>query len=682
MTIEAEFNAALKLHQAGQLDQAAAGYRRVLAAVPSLPAAMGYLGLVSAQRRPDQLARRLLVRASGLEPFDAAVLSNLGNVLVALGLGVDADRCYRRAAALAPDSGTVHFNLAALAPTSRQKASRYAAALACDPTSSAAMTGLAIVLDTLPGRSGRAWGRRAAVLWPAEPSTHLVISDHRLLRGDAPAAQAAAMRATALMMDPAPALFRLALAADRLRDLDAAGRDCRRSLALAPSLGEAHSLLGSLEFGMGYPAIAVAAYGRAAAIAPDESAQGNGLFALTFLAHDDPQAVVRANRRWGHGHRIDAADAPTRSLPPGGRLRVGYVSPEFTKHGFLSHLLPMLAHHDRSRFELFGYSQTPRSDEWTARVQQHFDRWRDIASLPLDRQAHAIRNDGIDILINLTSYLAHQRLLFARRMAPLQLAYGNFVSTTGLPTIDARITDQWLDPEHAPFLDHAERLVRLRTGYLSYAPPASPEIAPPPSLSAAFVTYGVFNNIAKASDAALAVWATILSRTNSARILLKGAGLDACRARDRILAAFAARGIGASRVELVGHVDADSDNLATIARADIALDPFPFNGGMSTLDTLWMGVPVVSLQGPSLVHRIGLTHLVRAGFADWVTDSAERYVDLAVALAAHPARLAELRRSMRERLRRSILFDAAAHTREVEAAYSALWAERARNAAR
>jgi predicted O-linked N-acetylglucosamine transferase (SPINDLY family) len=623
-----------------------------------------------------------LVRASGLEPFDAAVLSNLGNVLVALGLGVDADRCYRRAAALAPDSGTVHFNLAALAPTSRQKASRYAAALACDPTSSAAMIGLATALDTLPGRSGRAWGRRAAVLWPAEPATHLVISDHRLLRGDAPAAQTAAMRATALMMDPAPALFRLALAADRLRDLDAAGRDCRRSLALAPDMVVGHDLLAALELGCGFPEIAVAAYGRSTAIADDELADGSRLFALSFLPQDDPQALVRANRRWGRRRQASGSAVIPSTLSARQRLRVGYVSPEFVQHAFLSHFQPLLAHHDRNRFELFGYAQMLHGDIWTEKVRAQFDHWREVGALPLDDQAAIIRDDAIDILVNLSGYLGQHRLLFVRRIAPLQVAYGNHVSTTGLDSMDARLTDPWLEPEGAPFVDRQERLVRLHTGYLPYAPPESLDVDTLPALRAGKVTFGVFNNLAKVSDASIAVWASVLHRVPASRILIKGYGLNAARAQARVLDAFAQHDIGGSRIELVGQVSSRAGNFAALARADVALDPFPFTGGMSTVETLWMGVPVVSLAGPSLVHRIGLSYLARAGLIDWVADSIPRYEDLAVMLASDLKRLAELRRSMRERLRRSILFDAAAHTREVEAAYSALWAERARNAAR
>jgi protein O-GlcNAc transferase len=402
---------------------------------------------------------------------------------------------------------------------------------------------------------------------------------------------------------------------------------------------------------------------------------------LTFVSHDDPQAVVRANRSWGR--RRTAGGDSRRSFPrPDRRLRVGYVSPEFAGHAFLAHFQPLLANHDRDRFELHGYAQSPRSDAWTQKLREQFDHWHEIGHLPLGDQATVVRSDRIDVLVNLTGYLAHHRQLFAHRAAPVQLAYGNHVSTTGLATVDARLTDPWLEPQGAPFIDAEERLLRLETGHLSYSAPASPEVDALPALRSGVITFGVFNNIAKLSDAAIETWGEVLRQVPRSRILIKGYGLDSRRGQERLLAFFARQGIEPSRIDLIGHVTGQLDNFATLAKADLALDPFPFTGGMSTVETLWMGIPVVSLAGPSLVHRIGLSYLARAGFADWVVDSRHRYVDLAVALAGDLRRLAETRRTMRDRLRRSVLFDVAAHAREVEAAYLALAAERARQAAR
>jgi tetratricopeptide (TPR) repeat protein len=293
MTIEAEFNAALTLHQAGHLDRAIAGYRRVLAAAPSQPAVMAYIGLAAAQRRVDRAALVLLSRARGLAPTDASVLSNLANVLVSLGRGDEASRLYRQAAALTPGLTTIFFNLAGLTAVPAHKALRYRIALACEPTSLSAMIGLAAAMDAGVGRSGRVWVRKAVAMAPAESAPHLAMSDHRLARNEPAAALESAMRAATLTLDRAPALFRAALAADRLRALDDAARACRRAIALAPAMNQAHSLLASLEFGAGFPALAVAIYGRASAASVDELADGNRLFALTFVSHDDPQAHFR-----------------------------------------------------------------------------------------------------------------------------------------------------------------------------------------------------------------------------------------------------------------------------------------------------------------------------------------------------------------------------------------------------
>jgi protein O-GlcNAc transferase len=677
LTLEAVFNAAVTLHQAGRLEQASEGYRRTLAAAPHHPASMSYLGMAMAQSQKYSRAIDLLRRASALSPDDAAVCNNLGNALSAVGRREAAITAYRCAIVLAPPFCAPHFNSAVLEAEAGQRITGLERAVICEPTYVPALITLVSINDRLGrGATAARWARRATVLVPREAPVLLAASDHALSAGDPNRAAWLARRTLATGSDLAAALFRLGTATERLDDLDAAWRCYRRSIALDPAFAASHVTLGSLDLAFGRPSNAVTAYRRASASgAATAVADGNLLFALTFIAHDDPQVVIRENRRWARTHSLFGRLLPLPIRRAGShRLRIGYVSPEFVKHGFLRQLFPTLDHHDRSRIEVFAYSQARAADRWSVEVRDRVDHWRDISRLAIDDQAVAIRTDGIDILVHVTGYLALQRELFTRRMAPAQVAYINHVSTTGLPTIDGRITDAWLEPEGSAFLDAEERLLRLPSGFATYAPPDAPPVEPLPASRNGFVTFGVFNNIAKASDAALAAWARVLIRVPASRLLIKGYGLSATQARARIMAALDRHGIDAHRIELVGRIDDDLANLATVGRADVALDPFPFNGGLSTVETLWMGVPVVSLSGESFVHRLGLTFIGRAGLPALVASTVDEYVDRAVAVASDLDALAVLRRDMRERLRHSMLFDAARHTRELESAYEALLA--------
>jgi predicted O-linked N-acetylglucosamine transferase (SPINDLY family) len=671
--LDAVFNASVTLHQAGRLEQACNGYRRILAAVPHHPESTGYLGMALAQAERHREAAAFLRRASGLAPGDAAVHSNLGNALSSLDRPAEARRSYRRAIALAPAFCPPLSSAAMLEPRTEGRVIGAARSAACEPAYAPALIALVSVNDGL-GRIDLAerWSRRARAMLPQAASILLVSADHALAAGDAAASARIARRSLAVSGQDAATMFRLGVADERQGLLDDAGRHYRKGLVLDPAFVAAGIALGSLELGFGYPAMAERLYRRAATA----EAEGNRVFALSFLEHEDPQAIVRANHDWAarQGGAAPGRATPRRRRPE--RLRVGYVSPEFVKHGFLLCFLPALTRHDRSRHEIFAYSQATAFDRWSAEIRRHADHWRSLGYLSIDEQAAVIRDDRIDVLVNLTGYLAHQRSLFLERSAPVQIAYCNHVGPTGIAAIDARITDAWLEPEGASFLDADERLIRLGSGYVSYGPPEAPAVDALPALRNGHVTFGVFNNVAKLSAPALAAWARILDRVPRSRLLIKGYGLSAERARDRVSGMLRRHGIEAARVEMIGRVGDDLANLATVARADVALDPFPFNGGMSTLDALWMGVPVVSLSGPSLVHRIGLTHLSRAGLADLVATGVEAYVERAVALATDLDALATLRRGMRDRLQRSVLFDAERHTRELESVYARLIEER------
>lgn len=675
--LNTEFSASVTLHQAGQPEQASRGYRRVLAAVPDQPTVQGYLGMALAQVGHHAIAATHLHRSLALSHEDAAVHNNLGNALALLGRENEAILAYRKAAVLAPAYSEPHYGLAITGTGRRRNLATLLRTVVCDPGHIRALLSLAQI-DTRRVDLSKApyWLRRALSLSPENPFAHAIAANTWLAARRPDLARDAALRASGAGGELATLHNLLAQACEGMNDPDGARRRYRQCLTLDPS--HAHGLVGSgsLELTLGHPARAALLFGRALARAPaDDVAYGNLLFSSAFLEQPHSQAPTRLSHRWAAARAtfvVSSHSNPSRQQPK--RLRIAYISPEFVKHSFLSQLLPVLECHDRNRFEVFAYGQAAARDASTDRVRERVDVWRPIAGLDLEAQAATVRADGIDVAVNLTGYLAHHRLLFARRIARVHIAYINHVAPTGLSSIDARITDSWLEPEGAPFVDVDEALIRMSTGFSCLSPPVgAPDPLAQPASSNGYVTFGVVNNLAKISWRSLDAWSRILARLPSARIVIKATGLSSKTSRDEIIGALGRSGVAADRVTLVGRIATDEDNLRLIGRMDIALDPFPFNGGLSTGDALWMGVPVVSLCGNQFVGRLGLSLLHRAGFPDWVTSTADAYVDRAVELASDIGKLGALRKEMRNRLRRSVLFDAIGHTRELERAYIGLW---------
>lgn len=356
---------------------------------------------------------------------------------------------------------------------------------------------------------------------------------------------------------------------------------------------------------------------------------------------------------------------------PDRRINIGYLSPDFKRHSVACFVEPLLVAHDRRRFKVFCYSNVSYPDVVTRRIQVLCEEWRDISRVDDDRVADRLRADRIDILVDLAGHTAEGRMfLFARKLAPVQVTWLGYPNTTGLAAIDYRLTDAIADPEGGTERFYVEKLVRLESGFLCYGPPSeSPDIGELPLLSAGHVTFGCFNNLAKLTPPAIALWARLLSAIPDARLKLKSFGLTAESARRSVCEQFLNHGIGPDRLELSGPDESFASHLAQYGGVDIALDVFPYNGAATTCEALWMGVPVISLAGPTHVSRVGASILRRAGLSELVANSAEEYVQKALQLARNVDRLRTLRASMRERLRASALLDAQGFARSLENAY-------------
>jgi predicted O-linked N-acetylglucosamine transferase (SPINDLY family) len=492
--------------------------------------------------------------------------------------------------------------------------------------------------------------------------------------GDYPLACERFERVLALAGDEAQVLANAAEAnrrADRCdRALELIGRALARKPGFAPFL---HIHVLALE-GCWRSDEALAACREALRQHPDFAKLHISHMTLLNRAGADPALILDAHRRWAERFGASHPAALEHVNPPQAerRLRIGYVSADFREHAVSHFVLPLLEHHDPARFEVYCYSNTPKTDDITRRCETLASQWRDIVALPDAAATELVRSDGIDILIDLSGHTSGNRLgLFACKPAPIQITYLGYPATTGLPQMDYRLTDGRADPSGASESRYVERLLRLPHSLWCFAPPAQmPEVGPLPSSGTGHITFASLNSVFKLTPQLLALWSRLLDALPESKLVLATVPEGAPRAR--ISREFKSNGIDPARLEFHGFLPWDQF-WSLHGRIDIALDSFPCNGGATTCETLWLGVPLVSLAGDAFLARAGLSILTTIGLPELVAHSADEYLRIALALAHDPARLAQLRSGMRERMRASPLLAAAAFTRDLEDCYRAVW---------
>jgi predicted O-linked N-acetylglucosamine transferase (SPINDLY family) len=500
-------------------------------------------------------------------------------------------------------------------------------------------------------------------------------------------------------------------------DLDAAAEASSSVIQLDPGSAEAFNNLANVRKDQGLLDEALSCYGRAIALKPaDPVFHSNRIYLLHFHPRFDAAAILAEHREWNRRHaahlrpgvgqrsevRGQKSEGGGQKTREGtGRLRIGYVSPNFRTHPVGRFLLPLLRQHDRAGFEIFCYCDVRRPDALTERFRGMADHWRDTARMSDEELARLIRADGIDILVDLTMHMVDNRLLvFARKPAPMQVTYLAYCSTTGLETIDYRFTDPYLDPPGVGDEFYSEKSFRLPETYWCYEPGLeTPEVGPLPALvdagralpaaspdggqcppytqrldpggpqATGQITFGCLNTFSKGTEAALRCWCRLLRDVPRSRLLLhaKEGGH-----RQRVIELLKRENVNPNRLGFVGFLPG-LDYFRLYQGIDIALDPFPCAGGTTTCDALWMGVPVVSLAGSTAVSRAGMSILSNVGLPELVAHSQEEYVAIAAALAADRTRLAQLRAGLRERMRQSPLMDAPRFARNIEEAFREMW---------
>lgn len=352
------------------------------------------------------------------------------------------------------------------------------------------------------------------------------------------------------------------------------------------------------------------------------------------------------------------------------------MSPYLRDHVIGRNLVPLLANHDRSRFEVFAFSDAPApasgADARTEQLRGYTDQWRSIVGLTDDQVADQIRQDRIDILVDLTLHMASNRLLlFARKPAPVQVTFAGYPGSTGLSTIDYRLSDPYLDPAGMDESIYSEQTIRLSDTFWCYDPLETRDtaIGSLPALASGIVTFGCLNNFCKINDAVLMLWAQVMREVKNSRLLLLAPAGEPQR---RTLTRLGQEGIDRTRVEFAPR-QSRQGYLDLYHRIDLGLDSFPYNGHTTSLDSFWMGVPVVTLVGQTPVARAGWSQLSNLGLRELAAHTPEQFVQVAVDLAHDLPRLQELRRTMRPRMEASPLMDAPRFARSIESAYRQIW---------
>jgi len=618
----------------------------------------------------ELLYRRVLAQL----PHDPQLHSNLGILLAQTNRAADAIGHFRRAVELAPNWPVAHNNLGNFLTGSGDldgAVASYRSAVALDANYLQAWLNLGQLLfrRSAFGESAGAFDR-AAALDPNNANCWTALGTALLESGDARCVDAL-QNASRLAPGNADALYNLANALRFAGRVDEAIDTYRRAIEIQPQHALALTNLAATLKEQGRIADAIALYRRIVESHPDESRyHSNLLYMLWFDPDLKVPRIVAEHRAWNDRH----AKPIRRSAPSWApaidrtkKLRVGYISPDLSEHVVGILMEPILQNHDRDAFESFCYSDVRKPDARTARLRAIGHNWRDMAGLDDARVAKLIEEDRIDVLVDLAQHMAGNRMLvFARRPAPVQVSYLGYPATTGLAEMDYRITDPYLDPPGAPDEAGIERLIHVPC-YWCYVPPADcPPVNDLPAKQNGYVTLGCLNNFTKVNQSVLALWSKLLGQIPDARLLLHvhgGAGNNA-----HLAPLFKSLGVDPARIHLA-PAGPRGQFISAYQQIDISLDPFPYGGGVTSMDALWMGVPLITLQGDRALSRAGACVLSHVGLTELIARDADRYIEIATGLAMDLDRLSDLRRSLRQRVNISVLMNPATLTRSLERAY-------------
>jgi protein O-GlcNAc transferase len=668
---------ALEIFRAGDLQRAEQLCRQILQADANQVDALHLLGIIARQTGRLDLAIEYFTTAIRLRPDFVEARNNLGNVFAQQAKWSDAAASYLEALRINPEFAEAHNNLGnALRQQCRleEGIAHFRQAIDLQPNYADGHINLgSALLDQRQFDEAAACFRRALIIKPLYAPAHNNLGNALRELGQLQKAEASLRCAVEVQPNNATFRYNLGIVCARQGNLDEA-EDCYRvALRLKPDYAKVHLNLGAVLKDLGRLDEAIASVRTAIKLEPSSAFYHSNLIGILHYHPDyDAQMILEECRRWNqqHAQPLEKLILTHDNLPgPERRLRIGYVSPDFREHADSFFTIPLLSKHNHERFEVVCYSDVARPDAVTERLRSYADTWRETVDRSDEELADRIRSDRIDILIDLKLHTAGNRLgVFARKPAPVQLTWLGYPGTTGLSTVDYRLSDPYLDPPGMLDDCYSEETLRLPEAFWCYDPlTEEPAVGQLPALRNGYVTFGCINSFCKISDNVLVHWARVLRSLPSSRLVLLA---PRGRTRDHVLSLFRENDIAADRVEFADR-QPRPEYLASYQRIDLGLDPFPCPGHTTSLDAAWMGVPTVTLAGRTAVGRAGWSQLCNLGLL--AAKSPDEYVELAVHLAGDLPRLNELRGSLRQRMQCSPLMDSGRFAQNVEKVYREVW---------
>ena len=670
---------AVAAHHAGRLEEAEKIYQALVETNPRHFDALHLLGVVRIAQGRYEEAATTISRALRQNPRSFDAHYNIGNALSALGRHKEAVTNYRRALAINSQHPLAHNNLGITMQALGRfddAGESYRRALALDPNYAPAHYNLGNILMVLKRYEEAAESYRRALAIKsdyAEAHHNLGAALYALDR----CAEAILSVHQALMLQPNFAeawcsLGGMMLAIERYSDAHTA---FRQSLDAGP-MSKAWAGLGYAQMRMGNGSESVRSFRNALEMDPANiEVHSNYIYSLDFIPEPGFAEHQAERKRWYecHGRQFASAiKSHKNDRTPDRKLRIGYISADFNHHSPSLAFGPVMHHHDRSQFELFLYSGVLIEGKETQFFREMATAWCDTHDLSDDALAQRIRDDGIDILVDLAGQsLGNRLLVLARKPAPVQVTAWGYATGTGVPTIDYLFADPVSVPESArPHF--AEAIYDLPCIIGHVVPDYAPDVRPLPCAGGEPFTFGCLNRLNKITAGVMRVWGRLLREVPESRLLLKDAQLSDPNECRRMIDGFGVEGVAEDRLILMSRTP-HLEHLAAFGRVDIALDPFPTTGGISTLEAMWMGVPVVAMLGNSIPSRVGAAIVSAAGLTDWVAANEDKYVAIAKRFAADRVGLAKLRASLRPSLATSPLGDSVQYCRAVEDAYRTMW---------
>ena len=601
---------ALSYLKHGKLQEAEQCYEEMLRFQPDNANALHFLGIIYYRRKQYDLAISYIKKALFLQPnyFDA--YNNLGIVLQEIGQFDEAITYYQQAIQVNPDSYLPYYNLGNLFREKKQieKAiNYYRKALQANPNLLEAYTQLGRIFDDIG-------------------QLELGVHCYKY----------------ALQLNPnlVDETTNVGILLAKQSKLDEAEVYFKRALQINPGFLPAYH---------------------------------NLLFNMCHNSKHDTPTIFHEHKKFAEQYeKLSCYSSYANDCDPDRKIRIGYISPDFIKHPVSYFLEPVLMSHNKEHFEVYCYSNSAVEDKVTKRFREYSDHWRNIAEMSDGKAVELIRHDRIDILIDLAGHTAKNRLIiFAMKPAPVQICWIGYLATTGLSTMDYKISDNYADPIGMTEQFYSEKLIRLPKCFLCYLPDRnSPEIGPLPALSAGHITFGSFNKFSKLSEEIIPLWSMILKQVPDSFLMLKSIADEATirYIRDR----FAKNGVKEDRIK-VSSWDPSPKHLESYNLVDIGLDTFPFNGLTTTCEAMWMGVPVINLVGTAYHSRSGISLLSNVGLKELIAKTPAEYIEIAVDLAKDLKRLQSLREGLRDMMKLSPLCDAKGFTANLELYYRQIW---------